>query len=113
MVSEDSHYDYCPAKDLSLYELHWIMRIILIILAIFAIYKQYRQQKEKPTPRLLYIFTMLFYSTLIYYCISLPIIAVAFCRGLNNDARYDIHDITVTLSCQLNYFLLFIVIFFR
>ena len=113
MASDDWLFDYCPAKDLFLYELHWIMRVILIILAIFAIYKQFKQQKEKPSPRLLYIFTMSFYSTIIYYSLSLPIMAVLFCRELNNDTRSDIFMVTVILSVQLNWFFLFIVLFFR
>ena len=45
---------------------------------IIAVYQQMKQQKEQPTPRLLYVSTILFYLSIIRFGLSLPISLAVF-----------------------------------
>ena len=55
--------------------------LIVIIFGILALYKQIKNQKIKPAHRLLYIFTIIFYLTVILYGFTLLINIFIFCNS--------------------------------
>ena len=102
---------YCPYDVLSNYGFHWIVFTIFIILGILAIYKQHKQQKEKPTPLLLYISTIMFYLSVILYGIYRPIMLAIFC--INQYDGWGIYTIFIFVFHDINWFCLVMVLFLR
>ena len=104
---------YCPYDVLSNYGFHWIVFTIFIILGILAIYKQHKQQKEKPTPMLLYISTIMFYLSVIFYGISVPIKVAYVCNNSNDDTSLIYPLVIFYMPHDLHWFLILLVLFLR
>ena len=87
---------------------------ILIIIGILALYKQIKHQKETPSHRLLYIFTILFYLSVILYGFALPINIVIWCDSTLDYLRnWVIYWFFTFISHDIHWLLLMIVLFSR